>query len=229
MARYVAIELRDGFGEDGHVIVGASAMAERRRARVRVDRTREYALGLFVSENHQLTCYEHGGATFGFTADMIFCPEIDVGLVTLVNAGEAAELRSAIRQRLFELVLDVPSDATRRLAAALADRRTRSDESMSRLNASPERAQLENVLGRYSSPDLGEVTIRFEAERLVLDAGEWQSRLAIARDDAAAMTLLDPPATGLVLRATSSSAPSPLRIECPQHAYTFSPTGRGAR
>jgi hypothetical protein len=84
-------------------------------------------------------------------------------------------------------------------------------------------AWAQSLAGSYSNPNLGQITVRADAKRATLDAGEWKSQFGKQTEDdgTAKLVLLEPPLAGLTL------VPGPgrtLTLETPQQKYVFTAT-----
>jgi hypothetical protein len=95
----------------------------------------------------------------------------------------------------------------------------------------PEAAQ-RALLGTYRDARLGDVRVVFERGELLLDVGEWRSRLGWQkRTDGGKpdLVLLDPPVAGLPFERLEADGKTSLRLTIGQHQYTFAPvpTHRG--
>lgn len=69
------------------------------------DYIRLYGNCWFVEQNNRYRLYFHTGTTWGFTAICAFVPEIDLGLVVLVNSETPASPRYAIMRKTIDLFM----------------------------------------------------------------------------------------------------------------------------
>jgi hypothetical protein len=131
----------------------------------------------------------------GFTAQVAFLPTANLGIAILSNAAAlpgALAFTFAVQFHLLELVFDQPAGIDAQLSA-LAQARA---ASRPKLAASVDSVAVAPYLGRYTHPTLGEVTIAWRRDRLVLDAGELVSELrarAVDGPSASLYLLHDPP------------------------------------
>src|SRR6476660_9579773 len=110
MVRYVLTELRRGVNPGGSRVISAKNLAETWKPGVAIDANSSYGLGWMIEQWKGLRIVTHGGNTNGFTAEVAFLPDADLGIVVLTNAQEANVVTIGIRQRLLELVFDAPNE-----------------------------------------------------------------------------------------------------------------------
>jgi CubicO group peptidase (beta-lactamase class C family) len=108
MARYLITELNEGVSLDGVRVVSAENLGSP-GPQVPVDAVSSYGLGWFVDKYKGLQLLHHGGNTLGFTTDLAFLPQADLGIVVLANARASDHFNQAVRFRLFELAFEQPS------------------------------------------------------------------------------------------------------------------------
>ena len=198
-----------------------------------------YGLGWLNGEYRGLRVVSHAGGTAGFTAEIAFLPEADLGIVILTNSLSLAPIplafEYAVEIRLFELLFDQPAEFDAQLTAqAEALEAARPRPALGKI----EPAAVAPYLGRYESAELGEVALSLRGDRLVLDAGELNSELRpLADGGAKAVYLLhDPPlslfseAYGATVSFTGGAqAPRmtitvPASVTGPEQEFVFKPT-----
>lgn len=194
-----------------------------------------YGLGWVNGDYRGLRVISHNGGTGGFTAEMAFLPAANLGMVILANALSLTPIplgfEFAIQFRLFEILFDQPAEFAGALTAAAA---ARSRPALGTVDP----AVVTPYLGRYSQPELGEVTIVLRGERLILDAGEVSSELRPRADDRAdppVYLLHDPPLSlfseiyGATLTFSgAANAPRltlklPANVTGPEQTFVFEP------
>jgi len=208
MVRYLQTELAGGVAPDGTRVVSAENLAATWALAVPVPSfpgisptvaasQTGYGLGWTSGEYHGLRVIGHAGGTNGFSAELAFLPEAQLGIVVLSNSLAVgmvlgAAFPYALQFRLLELLFDQPPRIDAELApltAALAAARPQPTPGVDPAAAAP-------YLGRYAEPELGEVSVSPRDGRLVLDTGKVRSELrprAGGGDGAPAYLLLDPP------------------------------------
>jgi CubicO group peptidase (beta-lactamase class C family) len=150
-----------------------------------------YGLGWMLGEYRGLRMVSHAGGTTGYTSQLAFLPDADLGIVILSNAFSLRPFplafEYAVQMRLFELLFDQPADFDAAIAALAAS----APAPIALGQVDP--AAVEPHLGSYTNADLGDVTLTLRDGRLLLDAGEVSSELLPRADDPAVFLLADPP------------------------------------
>jgi CubicO group peptidase (beta-lactamase class C family) len=90
LARYVQLELGKG-KVNGKQLVSELNMQLRITPQIKISDTESYGLGLFIGKDAGVVSLGHGGNTIGFTSDLFWLPEHNVGVIMLSNAGQASE------------------------------------------------------------------------------------------------------------------------------------------
>jgi CubicO group peptidase (beta-lactamase class C family) len=204
MARFLQTELARGVAPDGSRVVSAANLEATWMPEVAVPNLyggppamaasmSGYALGWTSGAYRGLRVISHAGSTGGFTAQMGFLPEADLGVVVLSNAAfdTAGFFAFAVQFRLLELLFDQPAAMDAALEEASAAIAARLRPALGGVDP----AVVAPYLGRYGNPELGEITLSLRGDRLILDAGELSSELRPRAEDGtgAAYLLYDPP------------------------------------
>jgi len=180
MARYLITQLNRGVAPSGDRVVSAEALQVTWQPGVEIAPGVYYGLGWGIGSYKGARLLDHTGGTTGFSSDMSFLPDANLGVVVLTNAGvseAAVRLPSAVRTRLLELAFGQPMEADARLDAAIAaDQKTVSDAQAS-LQSDPDPAVLAPYLETYTNEALGKVTLTLKDGKFVLDGGEIVSQL----------------------------------------------------
>jgi CubicO group peptidase (beta-lactamase class C family) len=201
MARFVQTELAAGVAPDGTRVVSAENLAVSWAPRVAIpadpnlppvlnEATTDYGLDWMVGAYQGHRLISHGGNTFGFSAQVAFLPESDLGLVVLTNGGPAGLANAfivGVQFRLLELLFDQTPEIEALLTQFIAVTTEGNAQVLAQL-APVDPAAVAPDLGRYVNPALGEVTVALRGGRLLFDAGEvWLELRPVA------------PATGVFL------------------------------
>ena len=223
LARFVALELARGKLPGGKQLVTEANLLRRRVPLVKIDDDTQYGLGLFVSKDHGLESLGHGGNTLGFTSDLFFLPEHDVGVVVLTNAGGANLFRNVVRRRFVEVVLGARPEADEDLRTTIERQDKNLAEERALIRPSIDWAWATPFLGEFSEPALGTLVVARDGERLTLDAGEWKSDLAhkVGRDGTPVFMTVSPGITGLELIPQMKDGQPELVIDAGQQVYRF--------
>ncbi len=246
MARYLQTLLANGVAPGGTRVVSAENLEQTWVPGVEVPNLyggppdmvatmTHYGLGWLTGEYRGLRILSHAGGTSGFTAELAFLPEADLGIAILTKSFSITPLPLAfqygVQFRLFELLFDQPAEFDAALAEAASARPTLTLGEIDPAEVAP-------YLGRYTRPELGEVTVALRGDRLVLDTGEVNSELRPRADDGGGVTaylLHDPPlslyseAYGVTVGFAGASDARRLTVTVPanvtgaEQIYTFEP------
>jgi CubicO group peptidase (beta-lactamase class C family) len=202
MAQVLQMELAAGVAPGGARVVSPENLEETWAPGVAVpnvyggpsemaDTMTHYGLGWMLGEYRGLRMVSHAGGTTGYTSQLAFLPDADLGIVILSNAFSMKPFplafEYAVQMRLFELLFDQPADFDAAIAALAAS----APAPVALGQVDP--AAVDPHLGAYANADLGDITLTLRDGRLLLDAGEVSSELLPRADDPAVFLLADPP------------------------------------
>jgi CubicO group peptidase (beta-lactamase class C family) len=185
MARYLLTELNQGVAPDGTQVVSTRNLNETWQPQVPVNATTSYGLGWFVESYKGQSLLHHGGNTSGFSTDLAFLPEADLGIVVMTNGRRTNAFTQAVRYRLLELAFDQPHE----FDAQATHMETQTVEFALAPVAEAvavDVAQVTPYLGSYSNEALGDVVLRLEGDRLILDSGEMVMEVRAHMDETGA-------------------------------------------
>ena len=225
MARYLITEMNEGVGPDGNRVVSAKNLGETWIPQVAVDGETSYGLGWFLEERSGLRLTHHGGNTFGFTSDLAFMPDKNIGIVVLANGQGANLFTEGVRFRLLELLFDQPHTFDEQIEFFLDQVEVTSGSVEDQIQDVPN-AIAEEVAGEYLSDVLGQIRLVVEGDTLVLDAGEFRTRLKtqVGTTGAGEIVLIaaDPPIAGaLFTLERGTSEVRDLVLVLAAETYTF--------
>jgi CubicO group peptidase (beta-lactamase class C family) len=182
MAKYLVTQLKLGVSAEGSEVVSSENLLTTREPQVQVSANMHYGLGWFIDAYKGQPVVQHGGNTLGFTSDLSFLPQSNLGIVVLSNARASNDFSLAVRNRLFEIAFDQPReyDAQARLAHAQLKSQFKELGEL----AVPDTELVEPFLGRFSNPKLGPVELKYDGSTLVLDIGEAEMELRLAKTNA---------------------------------------------
>ena len=206
MARFVQTELTGGIAPNGRRVVSTENLAVTWAPGVAVPNLyggppemaasmSHYGLGWLSGDYRGLRVISHAGGTAGFTAQVAFLPDADLGIAVLSNASAlpgALAFTSAVHFRLLELLFDQSAEMDTQLSTLVEARAAGRPQ----LAPHVDPAAVAPYLCRYTHPTLGEMTIALRDNRLVLDAGKLASELrrrAVDGPSASVYLLHDPP------------------------------------
>lgn len=223
MSKYVRLELARGRDEKGKTFLSEANLLRRREPQIKITDKSSYGLGLDVEKDHGIVVVGHGGNNIGFTADMYFMPEHDVGVVLLTNAGNANTFRGTVRRRIIELLFDGNEEATNTLDFAVAQKRRSLEALQKDIVLDPDAAWSKGFVGTYENANLGLLTVRVDGGKSVVDAGEWKSAFGkmTSSDGTTKLVLVGPMLAGLTFLPGEKNGKKTLTLEAPQQTYVF--------
>lgn len=221
LAKYVLLELGQGKTPTGEMYVSPDVLFSRRSG-IKIDDQTSYGLGLIVWHEHGIEVIGHGGNTLGFTSDVWFLPEKDFGVVALVNRNVANDFLAALRQKMFEMLFGAKAKADQAIAAAAAAYAENRIGKAARIKNDPASTSwIEKFVGRYSSEELGPVTISKRANDYWADFESWSTRLGVlVNQSERVIVLLDAPWSGSV-RLLAAEQGRRLTLNAGQQTYVF--------
>ena len=222
-AQYLRLELADGKTAKGEQVVSKANLHARRAPQVRRSDTSSYGLGLVVEELRGVPVYGHNGGLGGYSSTMFFLPDHGVGVVVLTNMGDTALWFAPLRRKLLELLFDGKPEADEDLAFAIAERAAAVAREVAQVDEEPDAAWLQTFAGTWTSPDLGEVTIKVTNGRGTFDAGEWRSDIGRKTEDdgAVKLALSTPPWDGFEFLPGEANGAATLTLDVPQQRHVF--------
>lgn len=211
MSQFVIANLQQGVAPNGERVVSEENLAVTWEPQVEISADADYGLGWIVEDYHGLQVLSHAGNTFGFTSELAFVPQANLGISILTNQ-QYSSLNQIVRLRLLELLYEQESSVEQLLAFSLQQ----SQEAVESLESSLTEVDPEAVapyLGAYSHEVLGSVTLDWQGENLVLDAGEFQSVVrATAQDGEINYLTFTPPLAGLPLELSEDEAGNAMMV-----------------
>jgi CubicO group peptidase (beta-lactamase class C family) len=186
MGRFLITQLNEGVSPDGVRVVSVENVRATWAPQVAVAADSSYGLGWFVAEYKGQPMLHHGGATIGFTSDLAFLPEANLGISVLTNA-RASSLNTAVRYRLLELLFQQEPEYDQQASFEFNSFKAEYDRITATLTAVDPKA-VAPYLGRYTSSALGEIVLELQNGALIMDAGEFRTELRPQVDEAGAIT-----------------------------------------
>ncbi|HEY0137390.1 MAG TPA: serine hydrolase domain-containing protein, partial [Nannocystis sp.] len=220
--KYVQMELAVGKLPGGEQYIARDTLLARRAPQVAVGNDETYGMGLTVHTKYGVTVVNHGGDLIGYHSDMMWLPDHGVGAVVLTNGDPGYILRDKFRRRLLELLFDGKPEAAADLAAAgksyFAGRVAEREEWT--VPADP--GVVAGLATKYTSKELGDVTVIRSGAATVLDFGEWRSEVASKQNPDGSISLVTavPGLEGLAL-VVGTGEKQTLTVRDAQHEYLF--------
>ena len=178
MAHYLVLELGSGLSEPSQKVAPREQLEYRWRNGIEMSPGSRYGLGMIMTEVHGMLIVGHGGNTHGFSSDLFFMPDHDLGVVILTNRGMAIDFLTAIRQRFLELAFGVKPYAeamVEQAACRLRETGQRLREDISQRDAAA--LELSRLLGEYRSEELGSATLQKRDDEYQIDFEHWGSAI----------------------------------------------------
>jgi CubicO group peptidase (beta-lactamase class C family) len=177
MANYLILQLNQGIAASGARVVSSENLLYTWDPKVQIDPGATYGLGLVNEQYHGLRVMYHSGGTAGYTSEMVFLPEVGLGIIVLDNQMLSA-FPMAARIRIMELMFGLEPVYHQTLKENT--RSTRWQITQLKLVAIKHHGleEVSTLLGKYENEIIGEVEISLtEGGDLLFDAGEWDSLL----------------------------------------------------
>lgn len=236
MSRYILTQLARGTAPDGTEVVSGENLEQTWEPQVPVADEVSYGLGWFVEEYKGQPVIQHGGNTLGFTSDLAFLPDANLGIVVLTNGQGSTLFNLAVRYRMLELVFEQEPEFQAQVEAALEGEAEVAavDTGVPAPGATPAKEagevdadELEPFTGEYVNEALGTIFIETDDGDLLLDAGEFQTELRVAPDAPEGdmvYLMVDPPVPGLPVELrTDDSGEERVIVGEGTVEYTFMP------
>lgn len=224
MLRYVALELRGGRLADGRPLLSAEVLRQRWQPQVDAGPDVSYGLALLIDRSLGTPVLLHTGATFGYKSLLFWLPEHNLGAVVLSNGDQGDALMMLVQRRLLELLFDGRPRAQAELeqqSAALPAARAQARRGL-RLPADPQAAAA--LASRYTSPELGGLTVRSQRGELLFDFGWFSAPIATRPIAGGGVAFITTGAglTGLEFERSGTDGLS-LIVREGQHSYRYAP------
>jgi CubicO group peptidase (beta-lactamase class C family) len=204
MARYLITQLHQGVAPNGRRVVSAANLKVTWQPQVEISHDVSYGLGWAIAKHKGQRLLTHGGGTNGFSSDISFLPDADLGVVILTNAMQAQLFVSAVRSRVLELAFGQPAETNGRISAKLEQDRRLSQDKVAKLRPL-DPATVAPYQGAYTNTVLGEIHLTLKGDKLMLNAGGFSGELRSLGN--ATYIIWDPPLAGGLIKFTSGDQP----------------------
>ncbi len=223
LSKYVQMELARGALPNGKQLVSEENLLARRKSQVMLGEDVSYGMGLSVDTHWGIPVVQHGGALIGYLSDMMWFPDHGVGAVVLTNSESGGALLAPFLRRLVEVLFDARPEAEQQLSVAAAQQREDLAKEREQLVIPADPQQVDTLAARYSSPALGELTVKHKGGRTVFDVGEWRSAMASRKNDDGTMSFItiDPTLRGFDFVVGEHNGKRTLIVRDAQHEYKF--------
>jgi hypothetical protein len=217
------LELNKGKLPNGKVLISEANLLARRKPYVKLGAFGSYGMGLQVENRWGTPVVFHGGSMLGFKSDIMLLPEHGVGAVILTNSDTGGLMLGAFKRRLLEVLFDGKPEAVEDLAKAAENYKAVQAKYRERLVVPPQAEAAGRLAARYTSPELGELSIRRQGSSIIFDLGEWRSAIASRKNDDGTISFItiDPGAAGFEFVETKRNDKRALIVREGQHEYIF--------
>jgi len=223
MAQYMITELNNGVTAGGKRVISEDNLLKRREPQINISNKMRYGLGLMMEDDHGVLLVEHGGAMLGFSSDMFFVPEHNVGLVVLTNARGAGVFLQGVKRKFMELLFDGKPQAHDMVKLGADQQKQMFEKEFEDVTFKPDVVWLKQFVGTYTNPKLGSVVIREVPGGAEFDAHVWKSSLGQKREKNGTLKLIltEVPFAGLDLVPQEHQGSMQLVLTSGQHKYVF--------
>lgn len=223
LSKYLQMELSGGMVASKTRYMSQESLLKRREKGVKIDGTSYYGLGLFIEKEQGLEIFGHGGNTLGFSSDLFFIPEKQVGVVVLSNLAGANRFLGAVKQRFLELEFGAAPNAEKLVKFGIERRNEGTKKLHESVTLDPmKNAWIEGLVGDYENTDLGSARVFKMNNTYQIVFSEWTSDLAtkLESNGERLLALVSPPwGGGLELMVSLEN--KILIIDDGQHKYEF--------
>jgi hypothetical protein len=173
----------------------------------------------------------HGGNSTGYTSDMFFLPQQNMGVVLMANGDHAEFFRSSVYRKFMELVTGREARAQDELDRELSYRSSQAKILPWAVQSQSAQSWLYNFTGDYFNEALGQVTLRATQEGGIFDAGKWKAHItgyeSLNRVDTI-IYLVDPPLTWAEFILNDKEGHKTMTYKTEQKNYVFERVSDGA-
>ena len=196
LGAYLVTQLEHGVAPAGNRVVSAENLEKTWAKQVDIVEGFGYGLGWFASSWKNQPRVGHGGDTIGFSSNVDFLPEADIGVAVILNVGGMSAYGAGVAERLYELAFDQPFEADGRVQKRFDDQRKAFADAHS-LVQPLDPGELAGYQGTYVNEALGEVELKLRGNTLVVDTGVVASELGAVGNGT--YLFLNPPLTAAAI------------------------------
>jgi CubicO group peptidase (beta-lactamase class C family) len=223
LAKYVMVELTKGKLPDGKQHISEANLVARQAPQIEIGEDLTYGMGLFIDAQYGTPVVRHGGDLIGYHSDMFWLPDHGVGGVILTNADSGVLLRRAFIRRTLEVLFDGRAEASEDVLTAINQLKERRAKERLRITIPPNPAAVAKLASRYTSSELGTISVQKGAKSVVFDFGEFHSAVASRMNDDGSLSFItiDPGQDGFELVVNEKEGKRALIMRDAQHEYVF--------
>ncbi len=213
LANYLITELNRGVAPDGTRVVSEENLSTTWEPQVDISADASYGLGWIVEDYDGIAVISHAGNTFGFTSELAFLPDHGLGISVLTNE-QYSVLNQAVRYRLLELLFQREPQVEELIQFQLEQIAEARDKLRESLQEGVDADTIEPYLGDYRHEVLGDTTLQWQGEQLILDVGEFQTEIRARLDDEDTVKYMtfEPPLAGFPLEFEEGESGEPILV-----------------
>jgi CubicO group peptidase (beta-lactamase class C family) len=223
LIRYVQLEITQGKLPDGKQLVSTENLLARRAPQIATGEDTTYGMGLSVDRTYSISVVHHGGSMAGYKSDIMLFPDSGIGAVVLTNSDNGGLMLRPFMRRLLEVVFDGKPEAASDVANAATRHKAYLAKERERLVVPADAAYVKQLASRYTSKELGEISVLNRNGVITFDFGEWKSAVASRKNDDGTVSFIttDPTNEGFEFVVGERSGKRVLIIRDGQHEYLF--------
>ena len=223
LIRYVQLELALGKLPNGKRLVSEENLLARRAPQIPDGEDSTYGMGLEVDRRYGIPVVDHGGSMAGFKSNLYFLPDAGIGAVILTNSDTGGMLEQPFERRLLEVVFDGKLEAARDVTFAAATYKAVVAKQRERLVVPADPTLVAHLAARYSSRELGNLSVVTASGVTTFNFGGWKSAVASRKNDDGTISFItiDPTNQGFEFVMGERDGKKVLVIRDGQHEYLF--------
>ncbi|MGM0555544.1 MAG: serine hydrolase domain-containing protein [Myxococcota bacterium] len=223
MTKYLLVQLNKGTTPDGTQVVSEENLTHTWEPQIEVSADVDYGLGWLISDWKDIRVVSHNGNTMGFTSELAFMPEKDLGVTILTNGRSTNGFADSVRTRLFELAFEQPNKSFEAAEYAFKTRMEGLERTQKRLD-DVDATTVQAWTGTYTSDELGEIVLAYDEakDEFSVDAGEFSSRLRMMEKDGEVYYVTtDPPVSGSTFQLVEKDGEKHVKTGMGELEYYF--------
>lgn len=156
-----------------------------------------YGIATMIQNNGIKVVYHPGGLQ-GFQSQLMLIPQLNLGFAVMSNDTLSYQFVQYVTAKITDVILGI-NTADVQLGKAIKDNEKLKNvvnEQLKSINKTPDEAWMKAIVGKYTSPDLGDVEITNENGKAIFNAGEWKSAIGTLTTNPDILVFLEGPMPG---------------------------------
>ena len=160
-----------------------------------------YGIATMIQNNGLKVVY-HPGGLHGFQSQLMLIPQLNLGFAVMSNDTLSYQFVQYATAKITDVIVgtNVADVLLKQIIEDNEKLKTTLDTQLKFINKTPDEAWMKAIVGKYTSPDLGDVEITNENGKAIFNAGEWKSAIGTLTTNPNTLFFLEGPATGLILQ-----------------------------